>query len=50
MDFVSHLDAGCYSDGATHELLATVRLDPAGARMLDDVAIVQMELRLLGDR
>ncbi|ORA10960.1 hypothetical protein [Mycobacterium arosiense] len=49
MDFVSHLDAGCYPDGVTQQLLAAVRCDPVGARMLDDLAVVQMELRLLRD-
>lgn len=47
MDFVSHLDAGCYPDEVTKELLAAVHRDPAGARMLDDLAIVQIELGLL---
>lgn len=47
MDFVAHLDGGCYPDGVTQQLLAAVRLDPVGARMLDDLAIVQMELGLL---
>jgi len=47
LDFVSHLDAGCYPAELTYQLMATLRLDPAGARMLDDLAIVRMELRLL---
>ncbi|MDX1870688.1 hypothetical protein SBI67_01010 [Mycolicibacterium sp. 120266] len=47
MVFVSHLDAGCYPEELTQQLLAEVRRDPAGARMLDDLAIVQLELGLL---
>lgn len=50
MDFVAHLDAGCYPDEVAQQLLDAVRLDAAGARMLDDLAIVQMELRLLRDQ
>jgi hypothetical protein len=49
VDFVSHLDAGCYPDNVTQDLLAAVRSDPTGARMLTELTIVQMELRLLGD-
>jgi hypothetical protein len=50
LEFVAHLEAGCYPDDVTPRLMAAVRSDPAGARMLDALTIVQMELRLLGDR
>lgn len=50
MDFVSHLDAGCYPDEITPRLLTAVRRDAPGARMLDDLAIVQLELRLYGSQ
>jgi hypothetical protein len=48
LDFVSHLDAGCYPDEMTAELLAQVSCDDEGRRMLDALTIVGLELRLLG--
>lgn len=49
LEFVAHLEAGCYPDDVTPELMAVVCRDPAGARMLDALRITQLELRLLGD-
>ncbi|WP_421874646.1 hypothetical protein [Mycolicibacterium wolinskyi] len=46
MDFVSHLDAGCYPDEIMAERLAAVSRDEEGRRMLDALAIVGLELRL----
>ncbi|MDM2096403.1 hypothetical protein PP348_20220 [Mycobacteroides abscessus] len=48
LNFVAHLDAGCYPDDLTPELLAGVRRDPAGAGLLDLLTTTQLELRLLG--
>lgn len=44
-EFVAHLHAGCYPDDLTPALLALVRADPGGARMLDDYSLIQLELR-----
>lgn len=46
MDFIAHLHGGCYPDAISRLLVAAVRADPDGARMLDGLEIVQLELRL----
>lgn len=50
MDFVAHLYGGCYPAGITSALLAAVRADNDGARMLDALTVVQLELRLYGSQ
>ena len=48
IDFVAHLRAGCYPDALASELLAAICSDPVGARLLDGLTIIQLELRVLG--
>ena len=38
MDFVAHLDAG-YPNDVTRDLLAAVRTDPAGSRLLNALSV-----------
>jgi hypothetical protein len=45
LDFVAHLHGGCYSADVTPMLLRSVQTDPDGARMLDALTGVQLELR-----
>lgn len=47
LDFIAHLHGGCYPEDVTPNLLAAVRDDPARARQLDSMTLVQLELRLL---
>jgi hypothetical protein len=47
-DFVAHLCGGCYPADVTPLLLRAVQSDPDGARMLDQLTFVQLELKLLG--
>ena len=47
LDFVAHLDTGCYPDENTADLLAAVSRDEEGRRMLDALVIVGLELRLV---
>ncbi|RIT48809.1 hypothetical protein D2E80_11935 [Mycobacteroides abscessus] len=44
LDFVAHLHGGCYPDAITPGFLAAVRRDAIGRRMLDEIAIAQLEL------
>lgn len=48
LEFVSHLHGSCYGDDVTPSLLAAVRADEVGARMLDSLTVVQLEMRLHG--
>lgn len=50
MDFVAHLQGGCYAADDTVRLLRAVGADLDGAGIIDDLTIVQMELRLLRDQ
>jgi hypothetical protein len=45
LDFVAHLHGGCYSADVTPMLLRSVQADPDGARMLNAITDVQLELR-----
>lgn len=45
LDFVSHLDAGCYPDEVTEKLLAEVSKDEEARRMLEALTLVGLELR-----
>lgn len=49
MDFVAHLDGGCYPVAITTDLLASVNSDEEGRRMLDALTIVGLELRIARD-
>lgn len=46
LDFVAHLDAGCYPDALSLELLAAVSSNEEGRRMLDALTITGLELRI----
>jgi len=45
--FIAHLHGGCYSEDVTTALLDRVRSDGEGRRMLEAVALVQLELHFL---
>lgn len=49
LDFVAHLDAGCYPDEIAAELLAAVSRDEHGRRVLDALTITGLELRIAED-
>lgn len=46
LEFVAHLHGGCYSADITPQLIAGVKADEAGRRLLDQLTIVQLELWL----
>lgn len=50
MNFVAHLSGGCYPADITPALLSAVRADETGARMLDGITMVELELRLCGSQ
>lgn len=50
MNFVAHLSGGCYPADITPALLRAVRADETGARMLDGITMVELELRLCGSQ
>lgn len=45
VDFVACLDAGCYPDSVTPDLLAAVNSDEEGRRVLVALALVGLQLR-----
>lgn len=49
LDFVAHLDAGCYPDDLSDALLAAVCRDEHGRRLLDALIVSRLEVRTAGE-